>query len=164
MRENMVKKSQTETGSRSLLPEGLNDNGAKKNEESREDQRQDGHHLPPDWNKKEKIYSSPYIKQQHVSQSPCSLEVVASQLWWYKPNAYRIKYIKKSTPPCFFALNTVDCEYRLTSLSREGHHIFEGCNHMQHSSTELSTSGRRKMKQNNEINQSVRPPAQWSQD
>lgn len=48
MRENMVKKSQTETGSRSLLPEGLNDNGAKKNEESREDQRQDGHHLPPD--------------------------------------------------------------------------------------------------------------------
>lgn len=36
----------------------------------------------------------------------------------------------------FVALKAVDGVHRLTSLSREGHHIFEGCNHMQHSSTE----------------------------
>lgn len=39
--------SETENRTAPLSPEGLDDDGAEKNEESRENQRQDGHHLSP---------------------------------------------------------------------------------------------------------------------
>lgn len=38
-----------------LLPESLNDNGAKQDEESREDQRYDGHHLSPGGDREPKL-------------------------------------------------------------------------------------------------------------
>lgn len=47
MLEHMIKELQTENRVVALLPEGLNDDGAEKDEESWEDQWQDGHHLSP---------------------------------------------------------------------------------------------------------------------
>lgn len=51
-----------------LSPEGLNDNGAKKNEESWEDQRQDGHHLSP-WGEKSAIIETCKRKSAAAQQS-----------------------------------------------------------------------------------------------
>lgn len=101
----------------------------------------------------------------HISNNDTSRRLHVASKWLHHSSGdtHQMRTesnISRTVFPFFFALNAVDGEYRLTSLSREGHHIFEGCNHMQHSSTELSTSGRWKMRQNNEINRSVWPPAQ----
>ncbi len=81
-----------------------------------------------------------------------AVEVFASWLITPDPTAgisgnilmqWLVKHFKHISKKCislslFRVVNNADIlgECCLTSLSREGHHIFEGCNHRQHSSTE----------------------------